>query len=131
MPSFLMPRLNFSARSNGYWNRNTYNSAEQELKSNEFRDAALSLSYLLIRLVLCFSEEADVLDESRLDVFVVHKLAEDIKLLPQELVGKIHLIWGEGRKCFRRMRQTQKQADLGEKYHEAIENTGRQTHTYP
>lgn len=62
------------------------------MKSNKFRDAVLSSSYLLIRLVFCFSEEADVLDESRLDVFVVHKLAEDVKLLPQELVGKIHLI---------------------------------------
>lgn len=48
-------------------------------------------SYLLIRLVLCFSEEADVLDESGLDVFVVHKLAENVKLLTQELVGEIHL----------------------------------------
>ena len=51
-----------------------------------------AFSYLLIRLVLCFSEEADVLDESRLDVLVVHKLAEDVKLLPQELVGEIHLM---------------------------------------
>lgn len=48
-------------------------------------------SHLLIRLVLCLPEEADVFDESRLDVFVVHKLAEDVKLLPQELVGEIHL----------------------------------------
>ena len=50
------------------------------------------VSYLLIRLVLCLSEEADVLDESGLDVFVVHKLTEDVKLLPQELVGEIHLL---------------------------------------
>lgn len=50
-----------------------------------------AISYLLIRLVLCFSEEADVLDEPGLDVFIVHKLAEDEELLPQELVGKIHL----------------------------------------
>lgn len=48
-------------------------------------------SYLLIRLVLCFSEEADVLDEPGLDVFIVHKLAEDVELLLQELVGEIHL----------------------------------------
>lgn len=59
------------------------------------RDGAFS--YLLIRLVLCFSEKADVLDESGLDVFVVHKLTEDVKLLPQELVGEIHLTKGEGR----------------------------------
>lgn len=55
-------------------------------------------SYLLIGLVLCFSEEADVLDESGLDVFVVHELTEDVKLLPQELVGEIHLR-EEERKC--------------------------------
>lgn len=43
-------------------------------------------------MVLCFSEEADVLNQSGLDVFVVHKLAEDVKLLPQELIGEIHLM---------------------------------------
>lgn len=58
------------------------------VKSNIF-------SYLLIRLILCFSEEADVLDESGLDVFVIHKLAEDVELLSQELVGEIHLMEGE------------------------------------
>ena len=51
-----------------------------------------SSSHLLIRLVLCFPEEADVLDESGFDVFVVHKLTEDVKLLTQELVGEIHLM---------------------------------------
>lgn len=51
-----------------------------------------SVSYLLIRLVLCFPEEANVLDESGLDVFVVHELTEDVELLAQELVGEIHLI---------------------------------------
>lgn len=55
-------------------------------------DRYLAFSYLLIRLVLGFSEEADILDESGLDVFVVHKLAEDVKLLPQELIGEIHLM---------------------------------------
>lgn len=49
-------------------------------------------SYLLIRLILCFSEEPDVLDESGLDVLIVHELAEYVKLLPQELVGKINLM---------------------------------------
>lgn len=49
-------------------------------------------SYLLIRLILCFSEESDVLDESGLDVLIVHELAEYVKLLPQELVGKINLM---------------------------------------
>lgn len=49
-------------------------------------------SYFLIRLVLCFSEESDVLDESGLDVLVVHELAEYVKLLPQELIGKINLM---------------------------------------
>lgn len=47
--------------------------------------------HLLIRLVLCFSEETYVFDESGLDVFVVHKLTEDVKLLLQKLVGEIHL----------------------------------------
>lgn len=58
-------------------------------------DRHRDFSYLLIRLVLCFSEEADVLDESGLDVLVVHKLTEDVKLLPQELVGEIHLMKDE------------------------------------
>lgn len=49
-------------------------------------------SYFLIRLVLCFSEESDVLDESGLDVLIVHELAEYVKLLPQELIGKINLM---------------------------------------
>lgn len=53
--------------------------------------------YLLIGLILCFSEEADVLDESGLNVFIVHKLAKDVKFLPQELVGEIHLMEGERR----------------------------------
>lgn len=47
--------------------------------------------HLLIRLVLCFSEETYVFDESGLDVFVVHKLTEDVKLLLQKLIGEIHL----------------------------------------
>lgn len=47
--------------------------------------------HLLIGLVLCFSEETYVFDESGLDVFVVHKLTEDVKLLLQKLVGEIHL----------------------------------------
>lgn len=51
----------------------------------------ISLSYLLVRLVLCFSEEANVLDEPGFDVFVIHELTEDIKLLAQELVGEVHL----------------------------------------
>lgn len=49
-------------------------------------------SYFLIRLVLCFSEESDVLDESGLDVLIVHELAKYVKLLPQELIGKINLM---------------------------------------
>lgn len=53
---------------------------------------AKPVSYLLIRLVLRFSEKADVLDESGLDVFVIHKLAEDVKLLSQELISEIHLM---------------------------------------
>lgn len=52
---------------------------------------------LLIRLVFSLPEEADVLDEPRLDVFVVHELAEDVKLLAQELVGEIHLSCQRGR----------------------------------
>ncbi|KAG7244474.1 hypothetical protein INR49_030126, partial [Caranx melampygus] len=32
------------------------------------------------------TEKADIFDESGLDVFIVHKLAEDVKLLTQELV---------------------------------------------
>lgn len=47
--------------------------------------------YLLIRLVFCFPEEPDVLYKSRLDVFVVHKLTEDVKLFPQELVCEVDL----------------------------------------
>lgn len=58
-------------------------------------DKRQTFSHLLIRLVLCLSEEADVLDESGLDVFVVHELAEDVKLLAQELVGEIHLVKAE------------------------------------
>lgn len=57
----------------------------------EFGQALKPFFYLLIRLVLRFSEEADVLDESGLDVLVIHELAKDVKLLPQELVGEIHL----------------------------------------
>lgn len=30
-------------------------------------------------------------------MFVIHKLAEDVKLLSQELVGEIHLMEGERR----------------------------------
>lgn len=48
--------------------------------------------YLLVRLVLCFSEESDVLDQPGLDVLIVHELAEDVKLLPQKLVGEINLM---------------------------------------
>lgn len=84
-----MPRLNFSARSNGYYNKNNRWLKSQGLatwiKSPQY-------SYLLIRLILCFSEESDVLDESGLDVLIVHELAEYVKLLPQELVGKINLM---------------------------------------
>lgn len=47
-------------------------------------------SYLLIGLVLSFSEEANVFDQSGLNVLVIHELAEDVKLLAQELVGEIH-----------------------------------------
>lgn len=47
--------------------------------------------YLLIGLVLGLPEEADVLDQPRLDVLVVHELAEDVELLAQELVGEVHL----------------------------------------
>lgn len=47
--------------------------------------------YLLVRLVLGLPEEADILDESGLDVLIVHKLAEDVELLTQKLVGEVHL----------------------------------------
>lgn len=60
-------------------------------------------------------------------MFVVHKLAEDIKLLPQELVGEIHLAWEE-RKCIRRIKQTEK-ADLGEKYKPSKTQADRHIHT--
>lgn len=56
------------------------------------RPGDILLSHLLIRLILGFSEEADILDESGLDVFIVHELTEDVKLLAQELVSEVDLI---------------------------------------
>lgn len=52
----------------------------------------------MVRLILYLPEKADVLNEPGLDVFVIHELAEDVKLFPQELIGKIDLT-GEARSC--------------------------------
>lgn len=40
------------------------------------------VSHLLIGLVFGFPEKANVLDQTGLDVFIVHELAEDVELLP-------------------------------------------------
>lgn len=99
-------------------------SESSEVEVPKFQKcAAPSFSNLLIRLVFCLPEEADVLDEPRLDVFVVHELAEDVKLLPQELVGEIHL------PCQRRkdIPNTHKKASDAERKHKSP----RQVHCPP
>lgn len=101
MPNFLMPRLNFSARSNGYWNGHEGSGALSESGRVDiyiFFYFTSALADLLIRLVFRLPEEADVLDEPRLDVLVVHELAEDVKLLAQELVGEIDLSCQRGKR---------------------------------
>lgn len=49
------------------------------------------LSYLLIGLIFGLPEEADVLDESGLDVLIIHKLTEDVELLPKKLICEVNL----------------------------------------
>lgn len=53
------------------------------------------LLYLVIILILDFPEESDVFDKSGFDMFIIHELAKNVKLFPQELVSKIYL---EGKK---------------------------------
>lgn len=48
-------------------------------------------SYLVIILILNFSEESDIFDQPGFDVFIIHELAKDIKFLPQKLVREIYL----------------------------------------
>lgn len=45
----------------------------------------------MIILILDFPEESDVFDKSGFDMFIIHKLAKNIKLFPQKLVSKVHL----------------------------------------
>lgn len=49
------------------------------------------LLYLVIILVLDFSEESDVFDKSGFDMFIIHELAKNVKLFPQELVCEVYL----------------------------------------
>ena len=44
----------------------------------------------LVQLGLVLLEELEVFAEAGLDVFIVEKLTEDDKLLPEELVGEVH-----------------------------------------
>lgn len=53
------------------------------------------LLYLVIILILDFPEESDVFDKSGFDMFIIHELAKNVKLFPQELVSEIYL---EGKK---------------------------------
>lgn len=101
MPNFLMPRLNFSARSKGYWDGHKGGGVKAFNQSgiSFLRVRRFVPTDLLIRLVFCLPEEADVLDEPRLDVLVIHELAEDVKLLTQELVGEIDLSCPRQKKC--------------------------------
>lgn len=49
----------------------------------------------MIILILDFPEESDVFDKSGFDMFIIHELAKNVKLFPQELVSEIYL---EGKK---------------------------------
>lgn len=66
--------------------------------SSTFSKLLLSLQkllYLVIILILDFPEESDVFDKSGFDMFIIHELAKNVKLFPQELVSEIYL---EGKK---------------------------------
>ena len=58
-------------------------------------------SYLLIRLIFGLPKEADVLDESGLDMLVIHELTENVELLPEKLVCEVYL---EIKGCFSRLK---------------------------
>ena len=45
----------------------------------------------MIILVLDFPEKTNIFNQSRFDMFIIHKLAEYIELLFQKLVGEINL----------------------------------------
>lgn len=49
------------------------------------------LLYLVIILILDFPEESDVFYKPGFDMFVVHELAKNIKLFPQELIREVDL----------------------------------------
>lgn len=49
------------------------------------------LLYLVIILILDFPEESDVFDKPGFDMFIVHKLAKNIKFFPQKLVSEVDL----------------------------------------
>lgn len=72
----------------------------------------------MVRLILYLPEKADVLNESGLDVFVIHELAEDVKLFPQELKGKIDLT-GETGRC--KMKAKTPTETTGRTYPDAFE----------
>lgn len=66
--------------------------------NTSFRKLLLSLQkllYLVIILIFDFPEESDVFDKSGFDMFIIHELAKNVKLFPQELVSEIYL---EGKK---------------------------------
>lgn len=51
----------------------------------------IQVKYLVIILILDFSEKPNIFNQSRFDMFIIHKLAEYIELLFQKLVGEINL----------------------------------------
>lgn len=62
--------------------------------STSFKKITLQPSkklYLVIILILNFPEESDVFDKSGFDMFIIHELAKNVELFPQELVSEIYL----------------------------------------
>lgn len=90
-----MPRLNFSARSKGYFKQQTPTEKHVFKKfillQFEKMTCKWKPTYFLVGLILGFPEEADVFDESGFDVLVIHELTENVEFLAEELIREVHL----------------------------------------
>lgn len=45
----------------------------------------------MVILIFNFPKESDIFDQPGFDVFIIHELAKDVKLLSEKLVCEIHL----------------------------------------
>lgn len=66
-------------------------SHERSTSFSKLLHSLQKLLYLVIILILDFSEESDVFDKSGFDMFIIHELAKNVKLFPQELVSEVYL----------------------------------------